>query len=57
MYVNSRKFRDVVGGHGEWEECNNINRFISVLSAQYNYGHLFADLLNRDFPVLVYSGD
>jgi cathepsin A (carboxypeptidase C) len=57
MYVNSGKMRSVLAGLGEWQECNDFNRFVALLFAQYNYGHLLGKVLDKDIPVLVYNGD
>jgi hypothetical protein len=58
MYVNSgSRFRGNISAVGSWKECNNYIQFISTFSAQANYGIYLAELLDKDFPVLVYVGD
>jgi len=57
IYVNSGKFRKIVGGLGEWQECNNYIQLINLIANQYNYGYMLTDLLDNNLPVLIYNGD
>ncbi len=57
MYVNSGKMKEVLAGLGDWKECSEFNRFMAIMFAQYNYGHLLGHVLHKDIPVLVYNGD
>lgn len=58
MYVNSgSRFRGNISAVGSWRECNNKLIAISTLFAQANYGIYLAELLDKDFPILVYVGD
>ena len=58
MYVNSgTRFHGNISAIGSWKQCNTYLQVISAIHSQYNYGIYLAELLDKDFPVLVYVGD
>ncbi len=57
LYLNNGPFKRAAGGFGKWDACDNIVLATMLMHAQFNYGHLLAEVLEKDVAVLVYNGD